>query len=168
MLVIGQKAPEFCIPNQDEIEVCLRDMVGYWVVLYFYPKDNTTSCSIQACDFTNRYKLFEDLNATIYGININNPKEHRDFIKKKSLNITLLSDETKQVCKDYKVWSLKKIFGKEYMGINRITYIIDPNGNIAAIWDKVKVRRAKTIDGKKIEILHVDEVKNKLQELQNG
>ncbi len=166
MLEIGTKAPSFCIPNQDEVEICLRDLAGKWIVLYFYPKDNTPGCSTQACDFTIQEPLFDDMDAVILGVSADNPKKHRNFIEKKELDITLLSDEQKSTCEAYDVWQLKKMCGKEYMGIVRSTFIISPDGDIVASWDKVKVRKKKTVKGEKIELLHVDEVREKLKELQ--
>ncbi len=168
MLEIGQKAPSFCIPNQDEVEICLRDLSEKWIILYFYPKDNTSGCSIQACDFTIQESLFEDLDAVILGVSADSPKKHRNFIEKKELGITLLSDEQMSTCEAYGVWQLKKMCGKEYMGIVRSTFIISPNGDIVAFWDNVKVRVKKKIEGKQVEFLHVDEVRKKLKELQNG
>ena len=166
MLEIGQQAPAFCIPNQDEVEICLRDLQGKWIVLYFYPKDNTSGCSTQACDFTTQEPLFEDLDAVILGVSADSPKKHRNFIEKKELGITLLADEEKTTCEAYGVWQLKKMAGREYMGIVRSTFVISPTLDIVAIWDKVKVRKKKKIDGKQIELLHVDEVREKLKELQ--
>jgi len=166
MLQIGDNAPAFCIPNQDDIEICLRDLKGKWIVLYFYPKDNSAGCSTQACDFTNSEEQFDDLDSVILGISPDSPKKHRNFIEKKEIGITLLSDEEKQVCNDYEVWQTKKMCGKEYMGVVRSTFIINPDGNIVAIWKNVKVRQKKTIKGEKIEILHTNEVKTKLKQLQ--
>ena len=149
------KAPEFCLPNQDETEICLRDLAGKWVVLYFYPKDNTPGCTTEACDFSNELEEFEDLDAVILGVSPDSPKKHRNFIEKKGLKITLLSDEDKEVLKAYGAWGLKKMYGKEYEGVIRSTFIIDPNGEIVAEWRKVRVKG------------HVEEVKNKLKQLQN-
>ncbi len=168
MLEIGSAAPKFCAPNQDDVEICLRDIEGRWIVLYFYPKDLTPGCTTQACDFTNSVLEYDDLDATILGVSPDETKKHRSFIEKKDLNITLLSDEDKKMCQDYGVWQLKKFMGKEYMGVVRTTFIISPDGKIAAIWDKVSVRKKKTVNGEKIEFLHVDEVKEKLQELQTN
>ena len=168
MLEIGQKAPSFCIPNQDEVEICLRDLSGKWIVLYFYPKDNTPGCSTQACDFTEQEPMFDDMDAVILGVSADSPKKHRNFIEKKSLGITLLSDEEKITCEAYGVWQLKKMAGREYMGIVRSTFIISPDGKIVAIWDKARVRVKKKINGEQLELLHVDEVADKLKELQNG
>ena len=168
MLEIGNKAPEFCIPNQDEVEICLRDLKGKWIILYFYPKDNTPGCTTQACDFTAAEPIFDDLDAVILGVSPDSPKKHQNFIAKQSLGITLLSDEDTSVCQGYGVWQLKKNYGREYMGIVRSTFIIDPSGNIAAVWEKVSVRKKKKIDGEQIELLHVDIVKEELEKLQNN
>jgi peroxiredoxin Q/BCP len=168
MLNIGDKAPEFCLPNQDEVEICLRDLKGKWIVLYFYPKDNTPGCTTQACDFTADFPQFEQLNAIVLGVSPDSPKKHRNFIQKKNIGITLLSDENKDILKEYGVWQLKKMCGKEYMGVVRTTYIINPDGNISAIWSNVKVRKKRKIKGESVEFKHTDEVKSKLEELQNG
>jgi peroxiredoxin Q/BCP len=166
MLKIGQKAPKFCIPNQDEIEICLRDLKGKWIILYFYPRDNTPGCSTQACDFTQQEQLFDNLDAVILGVSADSAIKHRNFIEKKNLGITLLSDEDKIVCKEYEVWQLKQMAGNKYMGIVRSTFIINPEGKISAIWGKVRVRIKKKIQGEFIELLHVDEVREKLKQLQ--
>lgn len=162
MLDIGTTAPSFCNNNQDDVEICLRDLKGKWIVLYFYPKDNTPGCTTQACDFTSANESFEDLDAIIVGVSPDSTKKHRSFIEKKDLDIMLLSDEDKTMCQDYDVWHLKKFMGKEYMGVVRTTYIIDPNGIISATWDNVKVRQKKTINKEKIEILHTNIVKDEL------
>lgn len=154
MLEIGEIVPDFCLPNQDEEEICFRDVRGRWIILYFYPKDNTPGCTTEACDFTTALPDFEGLNAIILGVSPDSPKKHRNFIEKKELKITLLADEEKELCKAFGVWQLKKNYGREYMGVVRSTYIIDPDGNIAAKWEKVKVKG------------HVDEVKSRLEELQ--
>lgn len=153
MLEIGQKAPDFCLKNQDEVEICLKDLKGKWVVLYFYPKDNTPGCTTEACDFTNEFEEFEALDAVILGVSPDSCESHRKFIEKKGLKITLLCDEEKKVLKAYGAWGKKKMFGKEYEGVIRTTYLIDPNGNIAYIWPKVRVKG------------HVEKVKERLKEL---
>ena len=168
MLEVGTKAPDFCLPNQDEVEICLRDLKGKWIALYFYPKDNTPGCTKEACDFTEQEPRFESLDAVILGVSADSPKRHRNFIEKHDLGITLLSDEETTMMQNYGVWRLKKNYGKEYMGIVRSTYIIDPNGTIAAAWDNVKVRQKRKKNGETIEKLHVDEVRAKLEELQNA
>ena len=141
------------MPNQDETEICLRDLNGKWIVLYFYPKDNTQGCSTEACDFSDNLESFEDKDAVILGVSPDSPKKHRNFIAKKKLEIILLSDENKDVLNLYDVWKLKKMYGKEYMGVVRSTYIINPDGKIAFAWEKVRVKG------------HIQKVKDKLEEL---
>jgi len=153
MLEINQEAPKFCLPNQDEVEICLRDLKGKWVVLYFYPKDNTPGCTTEACEFTATLPDFDGLDAVILGVSPDSPKKHRNFIEKKDLQITLLADENKEVLESYGVWRLKKLYGREYMGVVRSTFLIDPDGKIVKIWDKVKVKG------------HVEAVKKALFEL---
>ncbi len=155
MIEIGHKAPEFCLPNQDSEEICLRDLRGSWVVLYFYPKDNTPGCTTEACDFTEALPDFTNLGATILGVSPDSIKRHQNFIAKKDLKITLLSDEEKEVLQAYGVWQLKKNYGREYMGVVRSTYLIDPDGNVAAVWEKVRVKG------------HVEAVRQKLEELKS-
>jgi len=154
MLNIGDSVPDFCLPNQDEEEICLRDIKGRWIVLYFYPKDNTPGCTTEACDFTAALPDFEGFSAIVLGVSPDSPKKHRNFIEKKELKITLLADEDKSLCSTFGVWQLKKNYGREYMGVVRSTFIIDPDGKVAAKWEKVRVKR------------HVDEVKAELETLQ--
>ncbi len=156
MIQVGEKAPDFCLPNQDDVEICLRDLKGKWVVLYFYPRDNTPGCTTEACDFTEAAPDFSELDAVILGVSADSTKKHRNFIEKKNLGITLLSDESTEMMQEYGVWQLKKNYGKEYMGIVRTTLIIDPEGVVQAVWEKVRVKE------------HVAKVKEKLQELQNS
>ncbi|ADG93955.1 alkyl hydroperoxide reductase/ Thiol specific antioxidant/ Mal allergen [Arcobacter nitrofigilis DSM 7299] len=166
MLEVNSIAPDFCAPNQDDVEICLRDIKGSWIVLYFYPRDNTPGCTTEACDFTASMPEFDNLDATILGVSPDTPAKHRNFIEKQNLSITLLADVEKKMCEDYGVWQLKKFMGRESMGVVRTTFIINPKGEIAAVWEKVSVRKKKKVNGETIEILHVDEVKEKLQELQ--
>lgn len=166
MLKVGTKAPEFCAPNQDDVEICLRDILGKWIVLYFYPKDNTPGCTNEACDFTAAMPEFDNLDAIILGVSPDSSEKHRKFIEKYDLSITLLADEEKQMCNDYGVWQLKKFMGRESMGVVRTTFIINPEGKIAAVWNKVNVRKKKKVNGETIEVLHANEVKATLQQLQ--
>ncbi|MDD3855428.1 MAG: thioredoxin-dependent thiol peroxidase [Sulfurimonas sp.] len=154
MVQIDNVALDFCLPNQDDVEICLRDLRGKWIVLYFYPKDSTPGCTTEACDFSDAAPDFSMLNAIIIGISADSTKKHRDFIEKKDLSVTLLSDESTSMLQEYGIWQLKKNYGKEYMGIVRTTLIIDPQGVIKAIWKNVKVKE------------HAKEVMKKLQELQ--
>ena len=154
MFKIGEKAPALSLPNQDEVEISLRDLEGKWIVLYFYPKDNTPGCTTEACDFTAALPNFEGLNAVILGVSPDSPKKHRSFIEKQKLGLTLLSDESTEVAQSYGVWQLKKFCGKEYMGIVRSTFLINPEGKIVSIWENVKVAG------------HASAVKEKLEALQ--
>lgn len=154
MLKITDNVPDFCLPNQDEEEICFRDIKGNWIVLYFYPKDNTPGCTTEACDFTAMVPDFRELNATVIGVSPDSPARHRNFITKQNLKITLLSDEKQELCNTFGVWQKKKMCGKEYMGVVRSTYIINPSGKIAYEWGGVKVKG------------HAQEVKDKLLELQ--
>ncbi len=168
MIEIGTKAPEFCLPNQDDVEICLRDLKGKWIVLYFYPKDNTPGCTTEACDFTEAMPNFEALDAVILGVSADSTQKHRNFIAKQNLEITLLSDESTTMMEEYGVWQLKKNYGREYMGIVRSTCIINPQGEMAAVWENVRVRQKRKKKGETYEIIHVEEVKKKLEELQNS
>jgi peroxiredoxin Q/BCP len=152
-LKTGNKAPEFALPDQDESRVSLKDYKGQWVVLYFYPKDNTSGCTVEAEDFTKELKKFEKLGAIVLGVSPDSPKSHRKFIDSKKLKITLLSDPDHKVLDKYGAWQLKKSYGREYYGVVRSTFLIDPQGKVARAWEKVKVKG------------HVDEVKNRLKEL---
>lgn len=154
MLKTSDTVPDFCLPNQDEEEICFRDIKGNWIVLYFYPKDNTPGCTTEACDFTAMVPDFRELSATVIGVSPDSPARHRNFITKQNLKITLLSDEKQELCNIFGVWQQKKMCGKEYMGVVRSTYIINPSGKIVASWGNVKVKG------------HAEEVKNKLKELQ--
>lgn len=153
MAQIDDKIEDFCLPNQDEEEICFRDIKGKWIVLYFYPRDNTPGCTTEACDFTAALPDFEGLDAIVLGVSPDSPKKHRNFIEKKELKITLLADEDKELCQALGVWQLKKFMGRESMGVVRTTFIINPEGKVAAKWEKVRVKG------------HVDTVKAKLEEL---
>ncbi|AGB49086.1 Peroxiredoxin [Methanomethylovorans hollandica DSM 15978] len=136
----GLKAPLFCLPDQNGNEKCLKDLKGKWVVLYFYPRDNTTGCTKEAQDFTSLKDAFEDEGAMILGVSRDSITSHQKFMEKKEIGITLLSDTEIAVHKLYDVWRLKKFMGKESMGTVRTTFLIDPEGNIAEIWDNVKTK----------------------------
>jgi peroxiredoxin Q/BCP len=140
MIKIDVKAPEFCLPNQDDIEICLRDLKGKWIVLYFYPKDSTPGCTTEACEFSEAAPDFSELDAIIIGVSADSTKRHRNFIEKQDLTITLLSDEDTSMMQTYGVWQMKKNYGKEYMGIVRTTLIIDPDGVVRALWENVRVK----------------------------
>jgi peroxiredoxin Q/BCP len=136
----GDIAPDFCLKNQDEENICLRDFKGKKIVLYFYPKDNTPGCSMEAMTFTRYKDEFEKYNTTIIGVSKDSCDSHKKFIENKNLNITLISDIDKDIQKKYGVWRLKKFMGREFMGTVRSTFLIDEDGKIRKIWDKVKVK----------------------------
>lgn len=139
-LKVGAEAPKFCLPNKDNKDVCLKDFKGKYVVLYFYPKDNTPGCTTEAIGFTGILPELQKLDAIVIGISPDSPESHAKFIKKKNLKVILLSDVDKKVLKAYGKWGKKKFLGKEYIGVTRSTFLLDPNGNIAHIWPKVSVK----------------------------
>jgi len=135
---VGKKAPEFTLKNQDEKDVALKDFRGKWVVLYFYPKDDTPGCTKEACEFRDNFVQFQSMNATVLGVSADSPASHRRFIEKYNLNITLLSDPDRTVMKKYGAYGPKKSYGKETVGVIRSTVLIDPEGKIAHDWHNVK------------------------------
>ncbi len=163
MLEVGAKAPHFELLNQDDQTVSLSDFAGEWLVLYFYPKDDTPGCTTEACDFTDGLADFSALNATVLGVSGDDTESHRKFIAKYNLAVALLSDPDRTVHKAYGAWGLKKNYGKEYEGTIRSTFLISPDGEIAAKWNNVNVR-AKRKSG---EVKHADLVREKLAELQH-
>ncbi|MBN1928336.1 MAG: thioredoxin-dependent thiol peroxidase [Chlorobiaceae bacterium] len=138
LLQAGQKAPEFTVKDQDGNEVSLRDFIGRKVVLYFYPKDDTPGCTREACAFRDNFPNFQKLDAVVLGVSVDGQKAHRKFADKYELPFTLLVDDEKKIVEPYGVWGLKKFMGKEYMGTNRVTYLIDEQGVIEKVWPKVK------------------------------
>jgi thioredoxin-dependent peroxiredoxin len=137
---IGQSAPEFTAPDRSGKITTLQDFQSQWLVLYFYPKDNTPGCTTEAIEFTGKLPEFHSLNTQIVGISPDSIASHSKFINKHSLEIILLSDPEHQIAEDYGVWQLKKFMGKEYMGIIRSTFLIDPSAKIAKTWSNVKVK----------------------------
>jgi thioredoxin-dependent peroxiredoxin len=156
MLEVGKPAPAFALQDQNEKTVKLADFNGKWVVLYFYPKDDTPGCTIQACDFTAGVKGFEKLDAVVLGCSPDDAESHRKFIQKHKLAIPLLSDPDHATLEAYGAWGEKTFAGKTSMGVVRSTAIIDPEGKIAHVWTKVKPEG------------HVEEVRAKLEELKGG
>lgn len=139
MVASGEHAPDFCLPNQDGQEVCLSSYRRKWVVLYFYPKDNTSGCTREACDFSDSIVTFSGLDAVVLGVSPDSVKSHANFAKKHGLKVLLLSDPDKKVLESYGVWREKKMYGRAYMGVVRSTILIDPEGRVAHVWDGVKV-----------------------------
>ncbi|GAK40501.1 glutamate-ammonia-ligase adenylyltransferase [Paenibacillus sp. TCA20] len=139
-LTIGAKAPDFVLERSGGQKVRLSDYRGKRVVLYFYPKDMTASCTDEACQFRDAHASFSTLNTVILGVSTDPASRHDKFITKYELPFTLLSDEDHQVSELYGVWQLKKLYGKEYMGIVRSTFLIDEEGILVKEWRKVKVK----------------------------
>lgn len=139
-LEIGDAAPIFEIENENDELVCLPDLKGKNVILYFYPKDNTPGCTIEAQDFNKKIKEFDKLDCVILGVSRDSIKSHCNFIAKYDLGFHLLCDKDEVLCRDYDVIKEKSTFGKKYMGIERSTFLIDKIGKIAKIWRKVKVK----------------------------
>lgn len=140
MSLVGQPAPQFELLNEKGETVRLADFKGKNVVLYFYPKDMTPGCTTEACDFRDAYEDFSELNAVILGVSMDDANRHTKFIEKHGLPFSLLVDSDHAVCEAYGVWVLKKNFGKEYMGIERSTFLIDEEGIVKQEWRKVRVK----------------------------
>jgi thioredoxin-dependent peroxiredoxin len=134
----GKKAPDFTLPKQDDQPVKLGDLKGGWVVLYFYPNDDTPGCTIEAVDFTEGRRDCEKMDATVFGCSPNSTESHRKFIAKHGLKVDLLSDPEKKVLTKYGAWGEKNMYGKITMGVIRSTVLIDPEGRVARHWPKVK------------------------------
>lgn len=137
---VGKKAPAFKLMNQDEEVIELKALKGQTVVLYFYPKAMTPGCTTQACGIRDSKKAFAKANTIVLGISPDAPSKLKKFIEKEKLNFDLLSDPDHAVAEMYGVWGLKKFMGREYMGIKRITFIIDEDGNLKHIMDDVKTK----------------------------
>ena len=132
------QAPDFNLPSSNGGNITLKDLKGKNVVLYFYPKDNTPGCTVEACGLRDSFKEIEKLNTVILGVSPDSLTSHGKFINKFQLPFTLLADENKKMCQDYGVWVEKSMYGKKYMGVARTTFIINKKGAIAKIFEKVK------------------------------
>ncbi|MCI0497708.1 MAG: peroxiredoxin [Thermoplasmata archaeon] len=152
----GAAAPAFCLKDQNAKDVCLDDMRGKWVVLYFYPKDDTPGCTTEACDFTERIEAFGMLDATVLGVSPDSIGSHERFIEKHSLRLTLLSDAHREAIEAYGAWGEKRTYGRTAMGVLRSTFIVDPEGRVAAVWPDVEVKG------------HVFDVQERLEALRAG
>jgi len=131
---------DFCLKDADEKKVCTKDFRGKWVVLYFYPKDNTPGCTTEALEFTALKNEFEKVDAVVIGISPDSCKSHQKFMVKHDLGVILLSDSDKEISKRFGVFKEKSMYGKLYMGIERSTFLIDPKGKISQAWLKVKAK----------------------------
>lgn len=134
----GQKAPDFSLPDQNGKTHQLSSYKGCWVLLYFYPKDDTTGCTTEACSIRDNFKSFGKMETKILGVSVDSVKSHQKFAEKYKLPFTLLADEDKKVVKLYGVWGKKKFMGREYMGTFRTSFLINPEGKIAKIYERVK------------------------------
>lgn len=137
MIDIGQAAPLFELPNQQGIMRALKDYLGNYVVLYFYPKDNTPGCTVQACNYRDTMSEFTKRSIKVFGISKDDGASHRKFEADFDLNFELLSDEDHKIIEAYGVWGEKMNYGKPYMGVIRTTFVIDPNGKIVKVFPKV-------------------------------
>lgn len=155
MIEVGKKAPAFTLENQDGNKSKLSDYVGKWVVLYFYPKDDTPGCTTQACDFTSSVADFEGLDAVILGVSPDSPEKHRKFIAKHELKISLLCDPEHGVMEKYEAWGEKMMYGRKTVGVKRSTVLIDPQGKVAFHWPNVRAKG------------HAEKVQEKLTELRD-
>ncbi len=153
-LEIGDVAPEFSAIDQNEKIFNLADARGKWLVLYFYPKDDTPGCTTEACEFTEGIEAFRDINAEVVGCSPDPPEKHRKFIEKYGLRIRLLSDPGHEVMAPYGAWGEKKLYGKLSIGTIRSTVIIDPEGRIAHRWKSVRAKG------------HAEKVRERLTKLQ--
>ena len=150
---VGDKAPDFALPTDGGEKLTLKKLKGQPVVVYFYPKDDTPGCTMEAQAFAAAHKKFEKAGAVIVGISKDSVKRHDNFKKKYELPFTLVSDEEGNACEAFGVWVQKKLYGREYMGIERATFLIDAEGKIARVWHKVKVKG------------HADEVLSAVKEI---
>lgn len=149
----GKKAPLFTLENQDGKKISLKDFAGKNVILYFYPKDNTSGCTKEACNFRDDFPKFGKMKAVILGVSPDSVQSHKKFSEKYELPFDLLSDEKKQVLEKYGVWKEKSMYGRKYMGVERSTFVIDKTGKVMKIFRKVKVEN------------HNDEVMKIIKEL---
>lgn len=152
----GDPAPDFTLPDQHGRPHRLADYRGRWVLIYFYPKDDTPGCTKEACAIRDRFSDFEQQNAAVLGISTDPVRRHKKFAEKYTLPFTLLADENKEVVQLFGAWGRKKFMGREYDGTHRISFLIDPEGRIARIYGKVKPAE------------HAGEVLNDLESLQQN
>jgi peroxiredoxin Q/BCP len=153
MDLIGKPLPAFSLQDDQGATVTAKDLLGSWTVLYAYPKDNTPGCTTEACDFRDNFARAKKLGAHVYGISKDSVKSHQGFIAKQDLPFRLLSDPEAALLKALGAYGMKKLYGREFEGILRSTFLIDPKGVIRAAWPKVSIKG------------HVDEVLAKLKEL---
>ena len=137
MLKVGRKAPAFSLPDQNNELHNLKSVIGKWAVIYFYPKDDTPGCTKEACTIAEIYKDFAKIKVTVFGVSKDTVRSHKKFADKYQLPFTLLADTTTEMIADYQALAEKSMFGKKYLGIIRISYVISPDGKIAAVYPEV-------------------------------
>jgi peroxiredoxin Q/BCP len=140
ILKVGDNAPEFTLQDQNGDSHTLSDYKGQWVLVYFYPRDNTPGCTIEACGIRDHYPEFEKLDVKVFGISTDTVKKHANFVKKYDLPFTLLADVDQEVVELFGVWGLKKFMGLKFMGTHRMSFLIDAKGKVAKVYEKVKVK----------------------------
>jgi thioredoxin-dependent peroxiredoxin len=138
LLEVGDRAPDFKTTDQDGDRVSLKDFHGRKVVLYFYPKDDTPGCTREACSFRDGFSRFRKRKIEVLGVSVDGEKSHKKFAEKYGLPFRLLADTGKKIVQDYGVWGEKSLYGRKFMGTNRVTYLIDEKGKIAGVWPRVK------------------------------
>lgn len=156
MLKEGQKAPAFSLKDQNGDEHKLSDYLGKWVLVYFYPKDNTPGCTKEACAIRDAWSLYEKENAIVLGVSKDSEESHKKFADKHELPFTLLSDPDHKMMEKYGAWGEKKFMGRTFDGINRISYLVDPEGKVAKVYPKVKPP------------IHAEEVLSDIKQLKNA
>ncbi len=156
MITIGMNAPDFSLPDQDGAVHTLKEYKGKWLLIYFYPKDNTPGCTKEACSLRDLFPNFRKQHMEVVGVSADSVASHKKFALAYNLPFTLLADTERDMIQAYGVWQKKKFMGKEYMGIVRSSFLIDPKGKIAKVYEKVKPE------------LHGKEVEKDLQGLANG
>ena len=139
MLIVGDKAPNFSSTDHSGKTISLKDLKGTKFVLYFYPKDNTTGCTKEACDFRDSFAAFKKRGVKVIGVSPDTEKSHKGFKEKYELPFTLIADPDKTICEAYGVWQEKSMYGRKYMGVVRTTFVVGETGKIEAIYSKVKV-----------------------------
>ncbi len=137
MLKVTQKAPAFTLPDQDGVMHSLKDYAGQWILIYFYPKDDTPGCTKEACALRDEFPAFGKLKAKIFGVSADTVASHKKFAKKYKLPFTLLADPEKGMIEAYGVWGKKKFMGREYLGISRSSYLVNPERKIEKVYEKV-------------------------------
>lgn len=136
----GGKAPEFTAVTQDEKSISLSDFSGKKLILYFYPKDMTPGCTAESCNLNDNYEMLTEKGFEVVGVSPDEPSKHQKFIAKHNLQFNLIADTDKKILEAYGAWGMKKLYGKEYMGVLRTTFVIDENGIILKIFKKVKTK----------------------------